>query len=193
MESLTKRQNEIVQESIRLISEGGVQNFTMKALAAKLKVTEPAIYRHFSSKQDIFLAMLHMIEETNINFKSKIEETKPSLELLEKMFIQNSQLFKDNPEISSIIFSEEIFQNDKLLSDKILNITTERNRLTLNVLKTIQETGEIRNDVSAEKLTVMIIGTLRFTISSWKLSGFSYDLNTEVQDIWATIKSLLVK
>lgn len=193
MKSLTKRQNEIVQESIRLISEGGVQNFTMKALAAKLKVTEPAIYRHFSSKQDIFLAMLHMIEETNINFKSKIEETKPSLDLLEKMFIQNAQLFKENPEISSIIFSEEIFQNDKLLSDKILNITKERNRLTLNVLKTIQETGEIRNDVSAEKLTIMIIGTLRFTISSWKLSEFSYDLNEEVQNIWATIRSLLVK
>lgn len=165
----------------------------MKALAAKLKVTEPAIYRHFSSKQDIFLAMLHMIEETNINFKSKIEETKPSLDLLEKMFIQNAQLFKENPEISSIIFSEEIFQNDKLLSDKILNITKERNRLTLNVLKTIQETGEIRNDVSAEKLTIMIIGTLRFTISSWKLSEFSYDLNEEVQNIWATIRSLLVK
>jgi AcrR family transcriptional regulator len=193
MESLTKRQNEIVQASIKLISEGGIQHFTMKALAAQLGVTEPAIYRHFSSKMDIFIAMLIMIEDTNKKFKKEIEEAKPSLALVEKMFLQNSRLLNENPEISSIIFSEEIFQNNKTLSDKIFNITKERNRLTFIVIDKIQKKGEIRDDVCAEKLTLMIIGTLRLTISTWKLSGFSYDLTEEVQETWAAIKSLLSK
>ncbi len=193
MESLTKRQNEIVKASIKLISIGGVQHFTMKALAAQLGVTEPAIYRHFSSKRDIFIAMLLMIEETNKKFKKEIEENKPSLSLIEKMFVQNSKFFNENPEISSIIFSEEIFQNSKTLSDKILNITKERNRLTLIVMDEIQKKGEIRDDVSAKKLTLMIIGTLRLEISTWKLSGFSYDLTEEVQETWAAIRTLLVK
>ena len=193
MESLTKRQNEIVKASIKLISIGGVQHFTMKALAAQLGVTEPAIYRHFSSKRDIFIAMLLMIEETNKKFKKEIEENKPSLSLIEKMFVQNSKFFNENPEISSIIFSEEIFQNSKTLSDKILNITKERNRLTLKVIDEIQKKGEIRDDVSAKKLTLMIIGTLRLEISTWKLSGFSYDLTEEVQETWAAIRTLLVK
>ena len=193
MESLTKRQNEIVKASIKLISIGGVQHFTMKALAAQLGVTEPAIYRHFSSKRDIFIAMLLMIEETNKKFKKEIEENKPSLSLIEKMFVQNSKFFNENPEISSIIFSEEIFQNSKTLADKILNITKERNRLTLIVMDEIQKKGEIRDDVSAKKLTLMIIGTLRLEISTWKLSGFSYDLTEEVQETWAAIRTLLVK
>jgi len=193
MESLTKRQNEIVRESIKLISEGGIQNFTMKGLAEKLGVTEPAIYRHFSSKIDILLSMLRMIEETNRQFKIEIENSSPSLELIENMFVRNSQLFSETPEISSIIFSEEIFQNNRILSDKVLNIMNERNRLTCKVINDIQETGEIRDDVSAEKLTLMIIGTLRLSISKWKLSGFNFDLTDEVQSTWLAIKTLLKK
>ena len=193
MKSLTKRQNEIVHESIKLISEGGIQNFTMKTLASRLGVTEPAIYRHFSSKRDIFLSMLLMIENTNKEFKKEIEESKPSLSLIENMFVQSSKLFKENPEISSIIFSEEIFQNDITLRDKILHITQERNRLTLLVVDKIQKSGEIRCDVSPEKLTLMIIGTLRLSISTWKLNGFSYDLTDEVENTWTAIKTVLEK
>ncbi len=193
MESLTKRQNEIVRESIKLISEGGIQNFTMKSLAEKLGITEPAIYRHFSSKIDILLSMLRMIEETNRQFKIEIENSSPSLDLIENMFVRNSQLFSETPEISSIIFSEEIFQNNRILSDKVLNIMNERNRLTCKVIDDIQKTGEIRDDVSAEKLTLMIIGTLRLSISTWKLSGFNFDLTDEVQSTWKAIKTLLKK
>jgi AcrR family transcriptional regulator len=193
MESLTKRQNIIVRESIKLISEGGIQNFTMKSLAEKLGITEPAIYRHFSSKIDILLSMLRMIEETNRQFKIEIENSSPSLDLIENMFVRNSQLFSETPEISSIIFSEEIFQNNRILSDKVLNIMNERNRLTCKVIDDIQKTGEIRDDVSAEKLTLMIIGTLRLSISTWKLSGFNFDLTDEVQSTWKAIKTLLKK
>ncbi len=191
MEQLTKRQNEIVQTSIKLISEGGIQNFTMKSLAAHLGVSEPAIYRHFSCKMDILLSMLQKIEDTNIIFKKEIEENSPSLSMIEHMFVQNSKVFINNPELSSIIFSEEIFQNNKILSDKVLNIMWKRNNLTSKVIAEIQKNGEIRNDISPEKLTTIIIGTLRLTISKWRLSGFSFDLAIELQEIWVAISSIL--
>lgn len=193
MNQLTNRQNEIVKASIKLISEGGIQNFTLKTLAAELSVSEPAIYRHFSSKMEIILSMLSKIEETNIQFKKNIDEMSPSLGLLEHMFLNNAKLFTDYPELSSIIFSEEIFQNNKILSDKVLKIMKDRNDLTTKVILDIQKKGEIRNDITAQQLTTIIIGSLRLTISKWKLSKFSFDLSLELMEIWSALSLILKK
>ncbi len=45
MKELTKRQKEIIQVSIELISEKSIQGLTIKNLAEKLSITEGAIYR----------------------------------------------------------------------------------------------------------------------------------------------------
>lgn len=193
MEELTKKQNEIVKISIKLISEGGIQNFTMKSLAKQLGVSEPAIYRHFSSKLEILHSMLRLIEKTNTEFKAEIENSNPSISLIENMFVKNAEVFTATPELSSIIFSEEIFQNNPTLSKKLFDIMEERNNLTLQVIDKIQKSGEIRDDVPAEKITLMILGALRITISKWKLSGFNYNLNNEVKDTWMAINTLLKK
>ncbi len=193
MEGLTKRQNEIVRTSIKLISEGGVQHFTMKTLAANLGVTEPAIYRHFSGKMEIFQSMLLMVEAANTRFRVEIRENEPSLSLIEHMFVHHTRVFIENPELSSIIFSEEIFQNNKVLSEKVLYIMKERHELTCGIIEQIQKIGEIRDDVPAEKLTLIIIGTLRLTISRWKLSGFTFDLTKELKETWSAISCMLIK
>ena len=50
---LTVRQQEIIDAALALIAEQGIQNLTIKNIAAALKITEPAIYRHFDSKHEI--------------------------------------------------------------------------------------------------------------------------------------------
>jgi AcrR family transcriptional regulator len=192
LKGLTKRQSEIVKASIELISEGGIQYFTMKTLAAKLQVTEPAIYRHFSSKTDIILSMLNIVEDANKRFQAESEKEAPSLALLEQMFISKAQLFIENPEISSIVFSEEIFQNNKTFSNRVLQIMTQMNNLTRIVIEKIQQNGEVRHDISAEQLTYMIIGSLRFTIVRWKLAGFQFDLEEALKETWNALRTLLL-
>jgi hypothetical protein len=49
---MTHRQQEIVDHAIELIAEGGVQYLTIKRLASRLRVSEPALYRHFAGKAD---------------------------------------------------------------------------------------------------------------------------------------------
>ncbi|MCK5675079.1 MAG: helix-turn-helix transcriptional regulator, partial [Spirochaetales bacterium] len=51
MKDLTKRQRQIIDISINIISERGIQDLTMKNLSSQLGISEPAIYRHFESKK----------------------------------------------------------------------------------------------------------------------------------------------
>ncbi len=191
MTNLTGRQYEIMQSSIRLISEGGIQHFTIKALAESLGISEPAIYRHFSSKMDILLSMLTFTENEGKDFRETVNSESPSLHQIEIMFSRQAKLFTENPALSAIIFSEEIFQNDTRLSEKVLQLMNERQDIIYATLVRIQQVKEIRTDIDPEYLTLMIMGTLRLIISKWRLNKFSFDLEQEISRAWAALHNLL--
>jgi len=55
---MSDRQDEIVGTALRLISEDGIQELTMKKIATAIGITEPALYRHFTSKFQILSAVV---------------------------------------------------------------------------------------------------------------------------------------
>lgn len=189
MNQFTNRQNEIIQASIKLISDKGIQKFTTKSLSLMLGVSEPAIYRHFSGKRDILLSLLLMIKEKSAN----IPQYNGSLEHIEKMFIIQTNQFIENPALAAIIFSEEIFQNDEEMSSLVNSMLNERHEIILNIIKKEQEKSIIRSDISAHQLTIIIMGTLRLIISKWKLNSYNFDLKSEIKESWLALSIILTK
>lgn len=57
MAEYTDRQLQIIDTAIELIAEGGIQELTMKRIAGRIGINEPAIYRHFECKLDILEAI----------------------------------------------------------------------------------------------------------------------------------------
>ena len=55
MKQFTGRQIEIMEAATDRISKYGIQNLTIKTLATDIGLSEPALYRHFSSKNEILL------------------------------------------------------------------------------------------------------------------------------------------
>ena len=60
---LTERQKEIIEKSIVIIDEKGIQGLTIKNIAKAIGTSEPAIYRHFDSKLDILCTILNGFKE----------------------------------------------------------------------------------------------------------------------------------
>jgi AcrR family transcriptional regulator len=57
-----ERRNQILEEATKLFSSEGYDKVTTKRLAAACNVTEPALYRYFSSKDQIYDAVLDALE-----------------------------------------------------------------------------------------------------------------------------------
>lgn len=58
-----QRKKQIVEEAARLFSQFGFDRVTVKQIGDTCGVTEPAIYRHFPSKDAIYDAVLDSIEQ----------------------------------------------------------------------------------------------------------------------------------
>lgn len=188
---LTPRQTEIINISINIISEKGIQQLTIKNIAKDMGISEPAIYRHFKSKFDILSTILSSFEDNGIIITDQVISAKTSsLKKMEAIFLNHFEQFSKNPALTAVIFSEEIFQNDAILANQVNKIMQGNQNTIFEIIETGQKNGEIRNDISKNQLSLIIMGSLRLIVTKWRLSKFSFDLNKEGIKLFNSIKKI---
>ena len=194
MAELTKRQREIVDASVNLIDENGIQNLTIKNLAKAMKISEPAIYRHFNSKLDILIAILYDFNNTTGKSLNPAKlKSGSALEKIEFIFTSHMDIFTEKPSLASVVFSEEIFQNDKKLADTVYSIMKIRFGIITDIVKKGQAEGEIRQCIPPEQIALILTGSLRLIVTNWRLSRHDFSLKKEGKELWESMKKLITE
>ncbi len=194
MDKQTERQQEIIEAALNLINEKGIQGLTIKNLSKKLGITEPAIYRHFDNKIHILLTVLDLLKYNSEKiFESEWNTEKNAVRKIERVFEKHFKSFSDMPPLAAVIFSEEMFRNEKKLVDKVSEIIEHNNLVLLTILKEGQQNNEIRNDLDTSHLAIIIMGSLRLFVKKWLFSGFSFDLQSEGEKLITSVKILIAK
>ena len=190
--SLTKRQEEIIQVAIRLISEEGIQNLTIRRLAAGVGVTEPALYRHFKNKFDILDTILDCFEDKSDTVLAQLtDKDANSVDKIRIFIFDRIDRMTRNPHLARVVFSEEIFQDDERLSKKVLMIMHSHGQKLQQIVKQGQAEGMIRNDIEPIVMFRLIFGPVRLLIKQWCLSDFAFNLEAEGEKLWNGLKLIL--
>ncbi len=190
MKEYTDRQIEIMEAATARIDQFGIQNLTIKNLAADIGLSEPALYRHFKSKNEILLSLLnYFLLEMKIRIKgiSLGSDTTAGDEL---RAIFNSQLktFMARPAIVSVIFAESIFHFDKTLSNKVSEIMNMMHELVIANIQKGQEDEQYGKLINASTITTIITGGMRMVVLKWKISSNKSNL---VKDGMVVLEGIL--
>jgi TetR/AcrR family transcriptional regulator len=73
-----ERRIQILQTLAGMLEQPGAERITTAALAARLQVSEAALYRHFASKAQMFEGLIEFIETTVISLINEIESREES-------------------------------------------------------------------------------------------------------------------
>jgi len=193
MKDFTKRQKEIIDTSIELIARGGIQELTIKNLSKEIGISEPAIYRHFENKTGILLAILTYFEELTQNLSEKTFSLNiPVIERMLQFFEGLTDEFLKTPSFTKVLFSEEIFQNEKELSEKVFSIMKGHQKRILELIKDGQKRREIREDIPEEIVAMIMLGSFRLLVKKWRMSEFSFDLKEQSLVLINSLKKLFV-
>lgn len=188
----TERQQEIIETALGLIHEKGIQGLTIKNIAQRLGITEPAIYRHFENKIQILVALLDLLKKnTSGIFQAELNSDKPAVQKIERLFEKHFKSFADMPSLASVVFSEELFRNEEKLIGKISEVIEHNNQTLLSILAKGQQKNEIRNDIDTGHLAVFIMGALRLFVKRWQFSGFAFNLEKEGARLIHSVKLLI--
>jgi AcrR family transcriptional regulator len=186
----TDRQIEIMEAATLRIDQYGIQELTIKNLAADLGLSEAALYRHFKSKKDIMLGLLsYFIFEMKERIATIIskEDNTPS-EQLKEIFASQLKTFLMKPAIVSVIFSEGIFQFNKDLSEKVSTMMELMQTQIGAIIKKGQDEGTYLELIGSATISTIIMGSMRMTVLKWKLSGHKSNL---IKDGNTVLKGLL--
>ena len=191
---LSDRQQQIINEAIILIDKKGIQGLTIKNLSKAIGISEPGIYRHFESKFHILTEILDEFKDNINEFNKELMKSNlNSLKKIGKIYQTHFNFFVKNPAIISVIFAEEIFNNDKILYKKINEILKANEELISQIIEEGQNTGEIKNEVDKKQIALIIMGSLRLLVKKWKQNSYSFDLKLEGNKLLETIKILIIK
>lgn len=190
--NFTTRQEQIVKTALRLIARHGIQYLTIKHIAAAIGFSEPAVYRHFDSKRDIMLAILDYFEEVSLEIKQQLQDDGMTGREKVDYFLQNRyELFTGNRDLAKVIFNEELFMNDAVLSRRILKIIQAHRRLLIRIIREGQREGSIRADIKPDALFYIIIGSMRLLVNRWCYSDFAFDLKSEGGVLWQAVENTI--
>jgi AcrR family transcriptional regulator len=177
MNNQTERQTEILLVVLELIGKKGIQGLTIKNISKEIGISEPAIYRHFASKSDILLGVLSNFKEMAIMLSEIVENyNAAATEKLDFLFSRMLDLFSETPSMVSVIFSEEIFNNDETLKSKINEIVTLHTNTIEAIILNGQNENNIRTDIDEKSLALIVMGSFRLLVKKWEFSNHSFNL-----------------
>jgi AcrR family transcriptional regulator len=189
MDSISKRQLEIIQAAGKILTQSGIHGLTIKNLAKEMKFTESAIYRHFESKEAIIITMLNYLVVTmDERLSNATKETDLPIKQIEVLFQNQIAFFKENPHFLISVFSDGLLEESEKINKCIHGIMQVKSKHIIGIIKAGQDQKVITSKVATEELTHIIMGGFRLLMYKWRLAHFKFDITLKGEHY---IKSIL--
>jgi len=173
-----ERRIQILQALATMLEQPGAERITTAALAAKLSVSEAALYRHFASKAQMFEGLIDFIEETVFSLINQIQSRQPGDALRQTAGIVSVvvQFAERNPGMTRVMVGDAlVFEHERLQQrmnqffDKLEAALRQCLREAMEAAGTATPTVDAQ--VRASLLTAFLLGRLqRFARSGYRKS-----------------------
>jgi TetR/AcrR family transcriptional regulator len=111
-----ERRVQILQALATMLEQPGAERVTTAALAAKLDVSEAALYRHFASKAQMFEGLIEFIESSVFTLINQImERDADAAQKAARMVTLVLQFGEKNPGMTRVMVGDAlVFENERL-------------------------------------------------------------------------------
>ena len=111
-----ERRVQILHALATMLEQPGAERITTSALAARLEVSEAALYRHFASKAQMFEGLIEFIEQSVFTLVNQIAEREPNPALRgRRLVMMVLQFAEKNPGMTRVMVGDAlVFENDRL-------------------------------------------------------------------------------
>ncbi|MCA0211707.1 MAG: nucleoid occlusion factor SlmA [Proteobacteria bacterium] len=174
-----ERRVQILEALAAMLEQPGAERITTAALAARLEVSEAALYRHFASKAQMFEGLIEFIEQTVFSLINQIIERADEApgaghRQAAKIVAMLVQFGEKNPGMTRVMVGDAlVFENERL--QQRMNQFFDKIEATLRqCLRDAAQDGgaatpSVQAQVSASLLTAFVVGRLqRFARSGFK-------------------------
>jgi AcrR family transcriptional regulator len=183
--SSDERRQEIVQAVLDLIAVEGIQGITMSRIAAKVGISEAALYRHFRSKLDIVHTTIGTVFDQILALLASAATTGDAPTDVQRVFTAHLRFIERHPGVARILFSDEIHFNNLALRNELNGRIVQLLDFIADFLSTGVAAGNLPQDLDVENAAVLYLGLIQAQVLLWTLEEKKYSLTARADRLWA--------
>ena len=186
------RQHQIVEAARSIIATGGIDALTTRAIAKHVGLTEPALYRHFTSKVEVLLMLISDIRESLFREISQASLSDHlSLDKLEHLLALHLSHVESRRGISFVLITESLQFGEQRVRRAIRELIEDY----LNVIKRLVVEGQIRGEIETKldpsAIATMFFGMIQAAATMWLLDSRGHPLTQNVGGFRTLLRSLI--
>ncbi|MHB1201380.1 MAG: nucleoid occlusion factor SlmA [Polaromonas sp.] len=169
-----ERRVQILQALAAMLEQPGAERITTSALAAKLEVSEAALYRHFASKAQMFEGLIEFIEQSVFTLVNQLTERESEAAARTRMVIvMVLQFAEKNPGMTRVMVGDAlVFENERLQERMNQFFDKLESGLKQNLRDAAAASGAATPTVDAQVRASVIVAFMVGRLQRFARSGF---------------------
>jgi TetR/AcrR family transcriptional regulator len=169
-----ERRIQILQTLAQMLEQPGAERITTAALAARLQVSEAALYRHFASKAQMFEGLIEFIETSVFTLINQVTEREPSGALqAQKIITLLLQFGEKNPGMTRVMVGDAlVFEHERLSARMNLFFDRVESQLRQSLRTAAEAGGSPTPTVDAQVLASALVSLAVGRLQRYARSGF---------------------
>ena len=175
-----ERRVQILQALAMMLEQPGAERITTAALAARLEVSEAALYRHFASKAQMFEGLIEFIEQSVFSLVNQIQEREAAANgqgeggsrQAARIVTMLVQFAEKNPGMTRVMVGDALVYENERLQQRMNQFFDKIEASLKQCLRAESDavaTPTVETQVRASMLTAFVVGRLqRFARSGFK-------------------------
>lgn len=176
--SAEERKIEIADAAIRLAADIGPDKLTTQKLAREVGISQPGIFRHFPTTNDIWDAVAKRIAQVMKANAAATEDMLP-VDRLRDLVIRHLRFIDKTPAIPAILFSRELHAKNEKLRAFFAGVMAKRQKLFAGLVAAEIEAGRFDPHLSADDAAYLILALIQGLAMRWSLNNRDFDLVEE--------------
>ena len=171
-----QRREQLMEVATKIFAKWGYNAATTAAIADAAGVTEPILYRHFSSKQEMFVAITRaMSRQTMENWRKLIEPAKTSVEKIRTIAREFPNHIRANEDAYHVLHGALTTSRDRKVLTVMKEHYLEIEKFFCKIVEDGQKDGEFNRDLDPKVPAWHLINIgLGYTVIALNLQQFDH-------------------
>jgi AcrR family transcriptional regulator len=166
-----QRRQEIVEATLRLLARFPLESVTTREVAKVLDLSQPALFRHFRSREQLLLAVVERVREDLEQIVEAIVGRPPDA-LAQLRALGESLLgeVERKPGLPRLLFAAS-GPSMGPVPDALRPLVSMQKALVATLVRQGQSEGSLAADVAPAVAATLFVGTLQSLVLDWELAG----------------------
>jgi len=180
------RRSQIVDCTLALLADTPIDRITTRQVARELGISQPALFRHFRSRDEIFEAVvLHARNQLEQLAAQTLERCEPPLDSIAGLIRELVAFVTRHPGMPRLLFYDVGARAAAPYHGPLAQLVTLQRSLATELVRQAQCTGGVDAGVDPARAASLLIASLQGLMLQWQLSGRALCLDEEADAMLA--------